>query len=194
MTQSFDKKHTFSYSLPSKRVKGKRLEKELCISKEKIQQRVEALAKEISSDYEGKEPVLIGILNGAVFFFADLMRAIDIPTKMDFVRAASYGSGTKSSGRVRLTKDIEIPIKGKPVILVEDIVDSGLTLSYLKKKFAKRGAASLKICALIDKLERKERDVYVDYCGFQIQEGFLVGYGLDCNEEYRYLPEIYRLK
>lgn len=170
------------------------MEKELCISKEKIQERVEALAKEISSDYEGKEPVLIGILNGAVFFFADLMRAIDIPTKMDFVRAASYGSGTESSGRVRLTKDIEIPIEGKPVILVEDIVDSGLTLSYLMEQFARRGAASLKICALIDKLERKEKDVYVDYCGFQIQEGFLVGYGLDCNEEYRHLPEIYRLK
>ena len=170
------------------------MEKELCISKEDIQRRVEALAKEISSDYEGKEPVLIGILNGAVFFFADLMRAIDIPTKMDFVRAASYGSGTESSGRVRLTKDIEIPIEGKPVILVEDIVDSGLTLSYLMEQFARRGAASLKICALIDKLERKEKDVYVDYCGFQIQDGFLVGYGLDCNEEYRYFPEIYRLK
>ena len=175
-------------------MKGKRLEKELCISKENIRQRVEALAKEISSDYEGNEPVLIGILNGAVFFFADLMRAISIPTKMDFVRAASYGSETKSSGSVCLTKDIEIPIEGKPVILVEDIVDSGLTLSYLTEKFSQRGAASLKICALIDKLERKEKNVHVDYCGFQIQEGFLVGYGLDCNEEYRHLPEIYRLK
>ena len=173
---------------------GNGLEKELCISKEMIQKRVERLAKEISSDYEGSEPVLIGILNGAVFFFADLMRAINIPTKMDFVRAASYGSRTKSSGRVRLTKDIEIPIEGKPVILVEDIVDSGLTLSFLMEKFSQRGAASLKICALIDKLERKEKDVHVDYCGFQIQEGFLVGYGLDCNEEYRHLPEIYRLK
>ncbi len=170
------------------------MEKELCISKEEIRQRVEVLAKKISSDYEGKEPVLIGILNGAVFFFADLMRAIRIPTKMDFVRAASYGSGTKSSGRVRLTKDIEIPIEGKPVILVEDIVDSGLTLSYLMEKFRERRASSLRICALIEKLERKEKDVCIDYCGFQIQEGFLVGYGLDCNEEYRHLPEIYRLK
>jgi len=170
------------------------LEKELCISKAEIQQRVEALAKRISSDYEGKEPVLIGILNGAVFFFADLMRAINIPTKMDFVRAASYGSNKHSSGTVRLTKDIEIPIEGKPVILVEDIVDSGLTLSYLLELFEQRGASSLKICALIDKLERKEKDIFVDYCGFQIQEGFLVGYGLDCNEEYRYFPEIYRLK
>ena len=170
------------------------MEKELCISKAEIQQRVEALAKRISSDYEGKEPVLIGILNGAVFFFADLMRAINIPTKMDFVRAASYGSNKHSSGTVRLTKDIEIPIEGKPVILVEDIVDSGLTLSYLLELFEQRGASSLKICALIDKLERKEKDIFVDYCGFQIQEGFLVGYGLDCNEEYRYFPEIYRLK
>ena len=169
------------------------MERELCISKEAIQERVQALAKKISSDYEGEEPVLVGVLNGAVIFFADLMRAIRIPTKMDFVRAASYGSSTQSSGSVRLTKDIELPIEGKPVILVEDIVDSGLTLSYLKEKFEQRGASSLKICALIDKLERKEKDVFVDYCGFQIQEGFLVGYGLDCNEEYRYLPEIYRL-
>ena len=170
------------------------MERELFISRETIQQRVLALAKKISSDYEGEEPVLIGVLNGAVFFLADLMRAIRIPTKMDFVRASSYGSQMQSSGSIRMTKDIEIPIAGKPVILVEDIVDSGLTLSYLKEKFEKRGASSLKICALIDKLERKEKNVFVDYCGFQIQEGFLVGYGLDCNEEYRYLPEIYRLK
>jgi hypoxanthine phosphoribosyltransferase len=175
-------------------MKGGRLEKELCISKEEIQHRVEALAKRISSDYAGKEPVLVGILNGAVFFFADLMRAINIPTKMDFVRAASYGSKMESSGKIRLTKDIEMPIEGKPVILVEDIVDSGLTLSYLLELFEQRGASSLKICALIDKLERKEKDVFVDYCGFRIEEGFLVGYGLDCNEEYRYFPEIYRLK
>ena len=175
-------------------VKGDRLERELCISEAAIQERVQVLAKRISSDYEGEEPVLIGVLNGAVFFFADLMRAIRIPTKMDFVRAISYGSQMKSSGSVRLTKDVEIPIAGKPVILVEDIVDSGLTLSYLKEVFEKRGVSSLKICALIDKLERKEKDVFVDYCGFQIQEGFLVGYGLDCNEEYRHFPEIYRLK
>ena len=170
------------------------MERELCISRDEIRQRVEVLAERISSDYEGEEPVLVGILNGAVFFFADLMRAIRIPTKMDFVRAASYGSEMRSSGSVRLTKDIELPIEGKPVILVEDIVDTGLTLSFLKENFEQRGAASLKICALIDKLERKENDIFVDYCGFRIQEGFLVGYGLDCNEEYRYLPEIYRLK
>ncbi len=169
------------------------MERELCISRKEIQDRVLTLAKRISSDYEGEEPVLIGILNGAVFFFADLMRAIRIPTKMDFVRVASYGSEMKSSGSIKMTKDVEIPIAGKPVILVEDIVDSGLTLTYLTEKFKKRGASSLKICALIDKLERKEKEVFVDYCGFQIQEGFLVGYGLDCNEEYRYLPEIYRL-
>ena len=194
MRQLFDKNMVFSYVPPSKSLKGERLEKELCISKEAIQQRVLELAIKISSDYEGEEPVLIGVLNGAIFFFADLMRAIRIPTKMDFVRAASYGSQMQSSGSVRLTKDIEIPIAGKPVILIEDIVDSGLTLSYLKEQFEQRGASSLKICALIDKLERKEKDVFVDYCGFRIQDGFLVGYGLDCNEEYRYLPEIYRLK
>ena len=115
------------------------MERELFISRETIQQRVLALAKKISSDYEGEEPVLIGVLNGAVFFLADLMRAIRIPTKMDFVRASSYGSQMQSSGSIRMTKDIEIPIAGKPVILVEDIVDSGLTLSYLKEKFEQRG-------------------------------------------------------
>lgn len=170
------------------------MKRELCITREAIQKRVCGIAEEISSDYSKEEPLLVGILNGAVFFLADLAREIRIPCKIDFVRASSYGSETVSSGNILLTKDVELPVAGKHVVLVEDIVDSGLTLSYLMDKFKSRGVASLKICALIDKLERKEKDVPIDYCGFQIDEGFLVGYGLDCNEEYRYLPEIYRLK
>ena len=170
------------------------MNKEILIPEAAIQKRVRELADQISSDYKGKEPLLIGILKGAIFFMADLMRAIRIPTQMDFMRAASYGSEMHSSGTVRLTKDIEQPVRDRPVILIEDIVDSGLTLAYIKENLESRGAESLCICALIDKLERREREVSVDYCGFQVKEGFLVGYGLDCNEEYRYLPEIYVLK
>ncbi|MCF8142744.1 MAG: hypoxanthine phosphoribosyltransferase [Deltaproteobacteria bacterium] len=170
------------------------LKKEVLIPEAAIQRRVREIADQISDDYRGDEPILVGILKGSIIFMADLMRAIRIPVKMDFIRAASYGSETQSSGTVRVTKDIELPVEGKSIILIEDIVDSGLTLTYVKKLLEGRGAASLRICALIDKSERREREVLVDYCGFQIQEGFLVGYGLDCNEEYRNLPEICVLK
>jgi hypoxanthine phosphoribosyltransferase len=170
------------------------LKREVLIPEAAIRKRVKEIAEQISNDYQGTEPILVGILKGSIIFMADLMRAIRIPVQMDFMRAASYGSETQSSGTVRVTKDIELPIQGKPVILIEDIVDSGLTLAYVKELLEGRGAASLKICALIDKSERRERDVSVDYCGFQVQEGFLVGYGLDCNEEYRNLPEICVLK
>jgi hypoxanthine phosphoribosyltransferase len=170
------------------------LKREVLIPEAAIRKRIKEIADQISSDYQGTEPILIGILKGSIIFMADLMRAIRIPVQMDFMRAASYGSETQSSGTVRVTKDIELPIQGKPVILIEDIVDSGLTLAYIKELLEGRGAASLKICALIDKSERRERDISVDYCGFQVQEGFLVGYGLDCNEEYRNLPEICVLK
>lgn len=170
------------------------MEKELLIPRETIQKRVKELARQISSDYEGKEPILIGILNGVVFFFADLMREISIPTKMDFIRAASYGSEMKSSGSIRLTKDVEMPVRGQPVILVEDIVDTGLTLTHIVKNLESKGPESLRICALIDKLERRDIDVSIDYCGFKINEGFLVGYGLDYDEKYRHLPDICILK
>ena len=170
------------------------MEKELLIPRENIQRRVKELARQISSDYEGKEPILIGILNGVVFLFADLMREISIPTKMDFIRAASYGSEMKSSGSIRLTKDVEMPVRGQPVILVEDIVDTGLTLTHIVKNLESKGPESLRICALIDKLERRDIDVSIDYCGFKINEGFLVGYGLDYDEKYRHLPDICILK
>lgn len=170
------------------------MEKEILIPRDKIQGRVKELAAQICSDYNGKEPVLIGVLNGVVFFIADLAREMTIPTKMDFVRAASYGSGMTSSGNVRLTKDVEIPIQGKPVILVEDIVDTGLTLTHIMKIIERKGPESIRICAFIDKLERREIPVSVDYCGFQIEEGFIVGYGLDHDEKYRHLPDIYVLR
>jgi hypoxanthine phosphoribosyltransferase len=170
------------------------LEKEILIPRDKIQSRVKELAEQICSDYNGKEPVLIGVLNGAIFFIADLARQMTIPTKMDFVRAASYGSGMTSSGTVRLTKDVEIPIQGKPVILVEDIVDTGLTLAHIVKILKRKGPESIRICAFIDKLERRDIDVTVDYCGFQVEEGFIVGYGLDHDEKYRHLSDIYILR
>ncbi len=170
------------------------MEKEILIPRDKIQDRVKELADQICSDYKGKEPVLIGVLNGAVFFIADLARQMAIPTKMDFVRAASYGSGMTSSGTVRLTKDVEIPIRGKSVILVEDIVDTGLTLSHIVKILEKKGPESIRICAFIDKLERRDIAVTVDYCGFQVEEGFIVGYGLDHDEKYRHLSDIYILR
>jgi hypoxanthine phosphoribosyltransferase len=170
------------------------LKREVLIPEAVIRKRVGEIADQISNDYQGAEPVLVGILKGSIIFMADLMRAIRIPVQMDFMRAASYGSEMTSSGKIQVTKDIELPIEGKPVILIEDIVDTGLTLAYVKRLLEGRGAASLKICALIDKSERRERDISVDYCGFKVQEGFLVGYGLDCNEEYRNLPEICVLK
>lgn len=170
------------------------MKREVLIPEAAIRKRVREIADQISNDYKGTEPLLVGILKGSIIFMADLMRALSIPVQMDFMRAASYGSKMASSGTVRVTKDIELPIQGKPVILIEDIVDSGLTLAYIKELLEDRGAASLKICALIDKRERREQDVSLDYCGFQIKEGFLVGYGLDCNEEYRNLPEICVLK
>jgi len=168
--------------------------KELLLSREDIQKRVRELALEISRDYQGTEPILIGILNGVIFFFADLVRNLTIPIKLDFIRAASYGAGTTSSGTIRLSKDVEIDIRGEHVIIVEDIVDTGLTLSKIKDNLEKRGPESVKICVLIDKRERRETQVNIDYCGFHIEEGFIVGYGLDFNEQYRHLADIFVLR
>ncbi|MCP4682368.1 MAG: hypoxanthine phosphoribosyltransferase [Desulfobacterales bacterium] len=170
------------------------MEKEILIPKETIQKRVKELAERISSDYRGKEPILVGILNGSVFFFADLIREIRLPAKMDFIRAASYGSKMESSGTIQLTKDVGIPIQGRPVILIEDIVDTGQTLAHILDKIEQKDPESIRVCTLIDKLERRDKKVSIDYCGFTIKEGFLVGYGLDYDEQYRCLPDIYTLK
>ena len=169
------------------------MKKELIISQETIHARVMELASQISSDYHGKEPVLIGVLNGAVFFLTDLAREMTIPVKMDFVRAVSYGSDSSSSGSVRLTKGLEIQARDKPVILIEDIIDTGLTLSKILDIMMEKSPESIKICALIDKQERREKNISVDYCGFKLDEGFLVGYGLDYNEQFRCLKDIYKL-
>jgi hypoxanthine phosphoribosyltransferase len=170
------------------------LKRELVLSRETILKRVQELAQEISTDYDGKEPVLVGILNGVVFFFADLVRHLTVPSKIDFIRAASYGSGMSTSGEVRFTKDLEMPIAGRDVIIVEDIVDTGLTLARIVERFETENPRSVRICALIDKQERRKVTVKVDYCGFPVEKGFLVGYGLDYDEQYRYLPDIYALR
>lgn len=170
------------------------MEKELLIPGEAIQKRVSELAQQISLEYRGKEPVLVGILNGVVFFFADLVRKLAIPVKIDFIRAKSYGSQMTSCGSIELVKNIEIPIEGKPVILVEDIVDTGLTLSCIIKELESKRPESLRVCALIDKAERREVAVQVDYLGFHVREGFIVGYGLDYDEEYRQMSDIYVLR
>ena len=169
------------------------MKKELVLSRESILSRVQELAQQISTDYDGKEPVLVGILNGVVFFFADLVRHMTVPSKIDFIRATSYGSGMSTSGEVRFTKGLEMPITGRDVILVEDIVDTGLTLARIVERFERENPLSVRICALIDKQERREVEVTVDYCGFPVEKGFLVGYGLDYDEQYRYLPDIYAL-
>ena len=170
------------------------MDKKLLISSETIKKRVTELATQISLDYEGRNPVLIGVLKGVVFFLADLARGLSIPAEIDFVRAASYGAGTTSSRNVRLTKDIETSVHGKPVILVEDIVDTGLTLTHIVQEIKKKGPESVKICALIEKLERQDIKIPIDYCGFRIKEGFIIGYGLDFDEKYRNLPDLYVLR
>ncbi|MEW6328096.1 MAG: hypoxanthine phosphoribosyltransferase [Thermodesulfobacteriota bacterium] len=165
-------------------------EKQLVFPRDVIQKRIKDLGEEISRDYAGRELILIGVLNGAFVFMADLIRFLDIPVQVDFVRLASYGSKTESTGEVRFTKDIELPITGKDVLVVEDIIDTGHTLSYFKDIIALHKPRSVKICALISKTGRRETPIVIDYMGFEVERGFLVGYGLDYNENYRNLPDI----
>ena len=166
------------------------MEREILIPKETILRRVRELGEQISADYAKKDTVLIGVLNGVVFFFADLVRYISISTKIDFIRVSSYGSKMCSNGEICWTKDVEIPIEGKSVIIVEDIVDTGATLANVIRRLEERRPESIRICALIDKSERREIHFPVHYYGFRVKEGFLVGYGLDYNEEYRCLSDI----
>ncbi len=168
--------------------------KKLLYSRETIDERVKAIAEKISCDLEGKDVVLIGVLKGAFIFLADLARHLDIPHTVDFVRLASYGSRSVSSGTIKFSKDIETDIKGKEVVIVEDIIDTGASIAFLQDKLKERGASSIKVCAFIDKKQRRERDVSADYVGFFLEEGFVVGYGLDFDEKYRCLPGIYVIK
>lgn len=170
------------------------MEKKLLFSRSHIRKRVKELGEQISSDYAGKDPLFVGVLNGVVLFFADLMREISIPMKIDFMRAASYGSRMTSSGEIQITKDVEKPVRDRHIVLVEDIVDTGNTLAFVLKQMKEKDPASVKVCALMDKVERRQEEVTIDYAGFTIGSGFVVGYGLDYNEEYRNLPEIYVLK
>ncbi|MBA2849416.1 hypoxanthine phosphoribosyltransferase [Thermosulfuriphilus ammonigenes] len=164
----------------------------LLISPEEIATRVAELGEEISRDHSGHPLVLVGILKGAFIFMADLCRAIKIPHEIDFVRLASYGSGT-TSGEITITKDIELPVAGKEVIVVEDIIDTGRTLLYLEDVIKLHRPAVVKRCCLIDKPERRQVDIFIDYVGFHVPRGFLVGYGLDYAERYRHLPGIYEV-
>ncbi|MBE3593326.1 MAG: hypoxanthine phosphoribosyltransferase [Thermoanaerobacter sp.] len=167
---------------------------EILITEEQLKEKVKELGQIITKDYQGKDLVLLGVLKGAIMFMADLSRAIDLPLSIDFMAVSSYGSSTQSSGIVKIIKDHDINIEGKDVLIVEDIIDSGLTLSYLRKTLLERKPRSLKICTILDKPERRETDVKVDYCGFKIPDKFVVGYGLDFDEKYRNLPFIGVLK
>ena len=160
------------------------------ISSDKIQARIQEIGKQIDADYDGGPVYLIGILKGACMFLADLARAMKTPARIEFMGISSYGRGKTSSGEVQVTKDLDVSIEGHHVIVIEDIVDSGVTLSYLVQLLQSRKPKSLKLATLLDKPERRQRPVHVDYVGFQIPDEFVVGYGLDYAEDYRNLPDV----
>lgn len=160
------------------------------VTREEIDAAVKKLGQQITADYQGKSPVVIGILKGAVVFYSDLIREIDLPLRTDFMAVSSYGSATKTTGVVKVLKDLDRDIVGQDVLIVEDIVDSGMTLSYLKKMLTDRGAASIRIVTLLDKPARRRVDLKADYFCFIIPDEFVVGYGLDYDEKYRNIPDI----
>lgn len=164
------------------------------ITEEEIKEQIIRVAGEIETDYEGKKPVLIGVLKGSFIFTADLSRALSIPNQVDFIGASSYGSSTSTSGEVEITKDVGLDIKNKDVIVLEDIVDTGLTLIRIIEYLKRFNPASIKVCALLNKHERRAAEITVDYECFAIPKGFLVGYGLDYAEDYRNLPAIFNLE
>ena len=168
--------------------------KEILLSEEQIQKRVKELGHEISLDYQDKNLMVVGILKGAVIFMADLVKSIKLPITMDFMAVSSYGSSTISTGEVRIIKDLDFSVEGKDILIIEDIIDTGLTLNYLTDNLRKRGASSVKICTLLDKVDRRTVGVPVDYLGFEIPDEFVVGYGLDYAEQYRNLPYVGALK
>ncbi len=167
---------------------------EILLTKAVIDRRVRELAGEISRDYAGREILIVGVLKGAFIFMADLIRGLSIPCSVDFVRLVSYNDGSVSSGDVRITKDLETPIAGRDVLIVEDIVDTGITLSRLVEVLRERKPASLGVCTLLDKRASRRVPFTADYVGFTIPDGFVVGYGLDYNEKYRFLPDICLLR
>jgi hypoxanthine phosphoribosyltransferase len=163
---------------------------EILVQRDELQHRVRELAQEISAAYAGRSLFLVGVLKGAVFFLSDLMRHLDVPCEVDFMAVSSYGSQTDSSGVVRILKDLDAPIEGRDVLIVEDIVDSGLTLSYLLRTLNARDPASLEVCALLTKPERRKVELPIRYVGFEIPNRFAIGYGLDHAERFRNLPYV----
>ena len=162
----------------------------MVVDEDELQTRIRELGKEITADYEGRPPLLVGVLKGAFVFMSDLSRAIDLPVEFDFMAVSSYGSATRSSGVVRILKDLDLDLTDRHVLIVEDIVDSGLTLAYLRKNLAARGPASMEVCALLVKEGLQRVDLDLKYVGFTIPPTFVVGYGLDVGERYRNLPYI----
>lgn len=160
------------------------------ISQKEIEAKVVEIAKKIEKDYENQELLVVGVLKGAFVFVSDLVRNINLDLSLDFIAVSSYGMSTQSSGVVKINKDIEMDITGKNVIIVEDIIDTGLTLKYIKEYLSGKNAKSVRICTLLDKPSRRKCDVEVDYIGFEIEDLFIVGYGIDCKEKYRNLPYI----
>jgi hypoxanthine phosphoribosyltransferase len=162
----------------------------MLFSAEQIQARITELGAEITRDYAGRNPLLLGVLKGACIFMSDLIRAIDLKLGIEFMAISSYGSSTRTSGEVRIVKDLDVAIEGRDILIVEDIIDTGLTLTYLMANLKSRGASSVKLAALLNKPERRLRNVTIDYLGFDIPDAFVVGYGLDFAERYRNLPFI----
>ena len=160
------------------------------IGREEISKAITRLASEIKRDYQGKQPLLIGILKGSFVFVADLIRQLALPLEIDFVKLSSYGAGKESSGKVKVVQGLQVPVKGRDVLVVEDIVDTGVTVSFLLDYLRKKRPASLKLCALTDKPSRHQIPISIDYLGFTVPDKFIVGYGIDWNEKFRYLPDI----
>src|SRR5215813_14062267 len=167
---------------------------DVLITTDEIQKRIREMGADIARDYAGANPLLIGVLKGACTFLSDLTRAADIQLGIEFMAISSYGASMRTSGEVRILKDLDVAIEGRQILVVEDIVDTGLTLNYLLANLKSRGAASVKLAALLDKFERREKEVPIDYLGFKIPDEFVVGYGLDFAERYRNLPYIGVLK
>lgn len=164
------------------------------LSESQLQEMVAQLGRRISEDYRGKNLLMVSILKGSVVFMSDLMRHITIPCRIDFMSVSSYGSGVKTSGIVKIVKDLDIPLGGYDLLVVEDILDSGMTLQYILELLQARGPASIKLCTLLDKPERRKVDIKADYVGYQVPDEFVVGYGLDYDEKYRNLPYVGILK
>ena len=173
--------------------KGK-FTQEILITQEELAAKVKELGRKITEDYKGQSVLLVGILKGSVPFMADLMRQIDLDVTLEFMCVSSYGSSTKSSGVVRIIKDLDVPIEGQNVIIVEDIIDTGLTLDYLKRYLTGKNPKSLKICSILDKPSRRKVEIKGDYIGFEVEDKYIVGYGLDMDQHYRNLPYISWIK